>query len=268
MTALDISKQLDDLKIVTLTDGEVWSARDLQEFAGYTEWRKWSGAIDRAIDSVNASGLDASDHFVGTAKMIQTGKGARREIEDVELTRYACYILFQNADARKPEIAALQQYFAVQTRKQELNVPGKLAIDPTSTDGISLILAAAQNALNKAIALEAKVEADAPKVLFAETVATSDGSILVAQLGTILKQNGVDIGEKRLFERLRSEGFLCKGGSDHNRPTQRAMDMGLFEVVERTYQSSDGSPRLSITPKVTGRGQVYFINRYVGEKAA
>lgn len=116
--------------------------------------------------------------------------------------------------------------------------------------------------------LEAKVEADAPKVLFAESVATSAGSILVAQLGTILNQNGVDIGEKRLFERLRSEGFLCKGGSDHNRPTQRAMDMGLFEVIERTYQSSEGLPRLSITPKVTGKGQVYFINRYTGEKAA
>lgn len=111
-------------------------------------------------------------------------------------------------------------------------------------------------------ALEAKVAADAPKVLFADAVATSEDSILVGWLATILKQNGYDIGQNRLFERLREDGYLCKGGASHNRPTQRAMDMGLFEVIERTVQGSDGSPRVRFTTKVTGKGQTYFVNRY------
>lgn len=117
--------------------------------------------------------------------------------------------------------------------------------------------------------LEAKVEADAPKVLFANAVAASEDSILIAHLATILKQNGFDIGEIRLFKQLREEGFLCASrGSDWNRPTQRAMNMGLFEVIERTVQRSDGPPQIKLTPKVTGKGQAYFVNRYAGEKVA
>ncbi|WP_323986256.1 hypothetical protein [Microbacterium plantarum] len=139
MSALaPLSAQLDDLKIVTLTDGEVWSARDLMPFAGYERWENWSKAINRAIASVNASGLDAADHFRGVTKMVEVGSGARRQIEDLELTRYACYILFQNADGSKSEIAALQQYFAVQTRKQET------AVAPTGVELIALAVIEAQ----------------------------------------------------------------------------------------------------------------------------
>ena len=91
--------QLDQIKVSTLF-GDVWSARDLMPFAGYKAWQDWSRAINRAIESVNASGLDASDHFRGAPKMIETGKGARREVEDVEITRYGAYILFQNGATR------------------------------------------------------------------------------------------------------------------------------------------------------------------------
>lgn len=112
-------------------------------------------------------------------------------------------------------------------------------------------------------ALQAKVEAEAPKVLFANSVAASQDSVGVAQLATILRQSGMPIGEIRLFELLRDEGYLCKSrGADWNRPTQRSMDMGLFEVVERTIQSATNGPRISVTPKVTGRGQQYFVERY------
>lgn len=112
-------------------------------------------------------------------------------------------------------------------------------------------------------ALAKKAEADAPKVLFADSVSASSQSILVGELAKLLRQNGADFGQNRLFEKLRKDGFLHQGGSQRNMPTQKAMDMGLFEVQERAISNPDGSIRLTRTPKVTGKGQVYFINRYL-----
>lgn len=113
-------------------------------------------------------------------------------------------------------------------------------------------------------ALESKVEEDAPKVLFAQAVEQAENSILVGDLAKLIKQNGTDIGQKRLFERLRAEGYLGTRGENYNMPTQRAMEMQLFRISERTINNPDGSVRLTRTVKVTGKGQVYFINRYAG----
>lgn len=108
-----------------------------------------------------------------------------------------------------------------------------------------------------------KVEADAPKVLFADSVAASRQSILVGEMAKLLRQNGLEIGQNRLFNRLRSEGFLGNAGERYNMPTQRAMEMGLFEIKEVTVTNADGSIRLTRTPKVTGKGQLYFVNRFL-----
>ena len=113
-------------------------------------------------------------------------------------------------------------------------------------------------------ALESKVAEDAPKVLFAKAVEQAENSILVGDLAKLIKQNGTDIGQKRLFERLRAEGYLGTRGENYNMPTQRAMEMQLFRISERTINNPDGSVRLTRTVKVTGKGQVYFINRYAG----
>lgn len=113
-------------------------------------------------------------------------------------------------------------------------------------------------------ALESKVAEDAPKVLFAKAVEQAENSILVGDLAKLIKQNGTDIGQKRLFERLRAEGYLGTRGDNYNMPTQRAMEMQLFRISERTINNPDGSVRLTRTVKVTGKGQVYFINRYTG----
>lgn len=113
-------------------------------------------------------------------------------------------------------------------------------------------------------ALESKVEEDAPKVLFAQAVEQAENSILVGDLAKLIKQNGTDIGQKRLFERLRADGYLGTRGENYNMPTQRAMEMQLFRISERTINNPDGSIRLTRTVKVTGKGQVYFINRYAG----
>ena len=101
-------------------DVEYWLARELQGLLGYTEWRKFTRAIERAKSACTQSGHRPEDHFVGADKMVELGSGARRRIEDLALTRYACYLIAQNGDPRKPEIAFAQTYFAVQTRKQEL----------------------------------------------------------------------------------------------------------------------------------------------------
>ena len=117
-------------------------------------------------------------------------------------------------------------------------------------------------------ALESKVAEDAPKVLFAQAVEQAENSILVGDLAKLIKQNGTDIGQKRLFERLRAEGYLGTRGDNYNMPTQRAMEMQLFRISERTINNPDGSVRLTRTVKVTGKGQVYFINRYAGGNRA
>lgn len=113
--------------------------------------------------------------------------------------------------------------------------------------------------------LEAKVELDRPKVIFADAVETAKTSILIGDLAKILKQNGVDIGQNRLFKRLRHEGYLIKDGSSKNMPTQRAMEAKWFEVKESSVIMPDGSIRITKTPKVTGKGQQYFINKFLGE---
>lgn len=99
---------------------ECWSARELQEVFHYSEWRNFQKVIDKAITACESSGEKKADHFVEFNKMIDLAKGARREIEDIALTRYACYLVAQNGDPSKPSIAFAQTYFAVQTRKQEI----------------------------------------------------------------------------------------------------------------------------------------------------
>ena len=112
--------------------------------------------------------------------------------------------------------------------------------------------------------LEGVVSEMKPKALFADSVASSTSSILVGQLAALIRQNGVDIGQNRLFEWMRGRGYLVSSGSRRNSPTQKSLDMGLFEVKERAINNPDGSVRLTLTTKVTGKGQIYFVNKFVG----
>lgn len=116
---------------------------------------------------------------------------------------------------------------------------------------------------------EDTIEQQKPKVMFAEAVETSQSSVLVGELAKIIKQNGVDIGQNRLFDWLRSNGFLIKKkGESFNLPTQRSMEQGLFEIKKRTINNPDGSIRTTRTPKVTGKGQVYFVKKFLSEREA
>lgn len=111
--------------------------------------------------------------------------------------------------------------------------------------------------------LEQKVEQDKPKVLFSDAVSTAHNSILIGDLAKLIRQNGVEVGQKRLFEMLRQDGYLISRGASRNMPSQRSMEMGLMEIKESTVASPDGHIRVTKTTKITGKGQVYFINRYL-----
>lgn len=112
--------------------------------------------------------------------------------------------------------------------------------------------------------LEAQAAIDRPKTIFADAVTESKTSILIGDLAKLIKQNGVDIGQKRLFAWLRENGWLMKSGSSKNMPTQKAMEQKLFEIKERTINAPDGHIIISKTPKVTGKGQLFFINSFLG----
>jgi DNA-damage-inducible protein D len=111
----------EELKKINQHGVEYWSARELQPCLGYSEWRKFKSALEKALESCRRSGNDPENHFVGADKMVQIGSETEREIEDWHLSRFACYLIAQNGDPRKPEIAEAQKYFAIQTRRQELS---------------------------------------------------------------------------------------------------------------------------------------------------
>jgi anti-repressor protein len=158
-------------------------------------------------------------------------------------------------------LPSIRKYGAYMTPKKIKEV----LTDPDMVIELAQILKREQA---RARELAAQVEEDRPKVLFADSVSASHTSILIGELAKLLRQNGVEIGQNRLFERLREEGYLMKDGSSRNMPTQRAMEMGLFEVKETTINRSDGGIDVKRTPKVTGRGQVFFVNKFCGKNAA
>ena len=134
-------------------------------------------------------------------------------------------------------------------------------------DTMIQVLQAFKDEREQRLALETRVVADAPKVAFADAVETSTDSCLVGQLAKIIRQNGYEIGANRLFEYLRKEGYLCRAGSNRNMPTQRSMEAGWFEVKESVLENPDGSIRVVRTPKVTGKGQIYFVNKFLHPEA-
>lgn len=133
--------------------------------------------------------------------------------------------------------------------------------------GSELMAKALIEAQNVLAAKDKQIEEMKPKALFADAVATSHTSILVGELAKILKQNGIEMGQKRLFAWLREKGYLIKRqGTDYNMPTQKAMDLGLFEIKEGSYVNGSGVNITTKTPKVTGKGQQYFINKFLAKE--
>ena len=235
------------INIKTIETGEPSvSGRELHEFLGVeTPYRIW---FPRMVEYGFTEGKDFNPY-----KNVRVGEEGNREVVR-ELTDHLLTI-----DMAK-EIAMIQrtergkqarQYF-IRVEK-EYNSPEKI---------MARALRIAEKELST---LKLDVERMKPKEIFADSVASSHTSILIGELAKILKANGHETGQKRLFETLRQDGFLIKRkGSDFNMPTQKSMELGLMEIKETTINNADGSIRLNKTTKVTGKGQIYFVNRYCG----
>lgn len=172
--------------------------------------------------------------------------------------------------SRKPEAKEFQRWVTHEVLPQIRKTGGY--IPASETDDDMTILAKAVMIGQRTMEEQKQRIADQqsrivelePKARFADAVAASDGTCLVGELAKMLRQNGMDIGQNRLFRLLQADGYLGKSGSNRNVPTQRAMDLGLFRIKETTVTHADGHTTVSRTPKVTGKGQRYFIDRYWG----
>lgn len=164
--------------------------------------------------------------------------------------------------SRKPEAKAFQRWVTHEVLPSIRKKGGYIAAaaDETPEQIMARAVLLAQDTIERQ---KAQIEELKPKALFADAVAASDGTCLVGELAKMMRQNGVQIGQNRLFEKLRQDGYLGKTGSNYNVPTQRAMEMGLFRIKETSITHSDGHITVQRTAKVTGKGQQYFINRFI-----
>lgn len=173
--------------------------------------------------------------------------------------------------SRKPEAKMFKRWVTHDVLPSIRKHGGYIATNPDDTDADIMAKAVliAQKTIDeqksRISALHEQIECNQPKVLFADAVSVSNSTILIGELAKILKQNGVEIGQNRLFEKLRNDGFLIRRkGTDYNAPTQKSMELGLFKVKETAVARSNGSVTINKTTKVTGKGQQYFVNMFLG----
>lgn len=198
--------------------------------------------------------VEGVDFYSILSKTPEGGRPSTDHQLTLDMAKQICMI--QRSDAGK----RYREYFLEVERKWN---------DPQAVMARSLIYANRQLDAAKVQLAEANalLEAAKPKVIFADAVAASKSSILVGELAKILRQNGVrDMGQKRLFGWLRDNGYLMKTGSSYNMPTQKSMERGLFEIKEGSVTNADGSIRVTKTPKITGRGQTFFINLFLNKQ--
>lgn len=231
---------------VTLNDNHepVVSGRQLHEALDVkTKYADW---FNRMIDY----GFAENQDFLLLKNEQQTGRGGHNKVDHIIKLDMAKEIAMIQRTERGKQV---RQYF-IQVEK-DFNSPEKI---------MARALLMADQKVHK---LEAQIEADRPKVLFAEAVSASHTSILVGELAKLLKQNGVDMGANRLFNWLRAHGYLIKrNGRDWNMPTQKSVEMGLIRVKETSITHADGHITVSKTPLVTGKGQQYFINKFLDQE--
>ena len=231
---------------VTLNDNQepIVSGRQLHEALDVkTKYADW---FNRMIDY----GFVENQDFLLLKNEQQTGRGGHNKVDHIIKLDMAKEIAMIQRTERGKQV---RQYF-IQVEK-DFNSPEKI---------MARALLMADQKVHK---LEAQIEADRPKVLFAEAVSASHTSILVGELAKLLKQNGVDMGANRLFNWLRAHGYLIKrNGRDWNMPTQKSVEMGLIRVKETSITHADGHITVSKTPLVTGKGQQYFINKFLDQE--
>lgn len=232
-------------------DKQTVSARDLHERLNIgTQYTKW-------FERMTEYGFDEGVDYETISQKRLTAQGNETTYTNhyisLDMAKQICMI------QRTPEGKECRQYLI--DLEKAWNTP-----EQVMARALKVADAKIKELTHSNIRLEQKVKEDAPKVLFAESVEASHTSILVGDLAKLICQNGVEIGQKRLFDWLRDNNYLIKSGQSKNMPTQRSMEMGLFEVKESTVNNPDGSVRITRTTKVTGKGQIYFVKKFLAFK--
>lgn len=249
----------DLIKVTYDNDRATVSGRELHEKleikTPYTQW----------FERMAEYGFVENEDYIGLSQKCEKPSGGRPSVDHqmtIEMAKQICMI--QRTDAGR----RYREYFLEIERKWN---------DPQMVMARSLIYANKQleilsgqlDAANARIEeANAQIEEAKPKVLFADAVKASKTSIMVGELAKLLRQNGVSIGQNRLFEWLRNNDYLMKSGESYNLPTQKSMERGLFEIKESTYVTPDNCVHVSKTTKITGAGQQYFVNLFLKDKAA
>lgn len=238
--------------IRTVTDNGVtfWCGRDVATALGYKEPNK-----------------AVRDHCKGGLKQtpLETPGGIQqvRFINEADL--YRLIVSSKLPSARRFEAWVFEEVLPTIRRHGAYMTPQTLEKVLSDPDTVIRLATDLKRERERRRVLESKVEVDAPKVLFAESVASSESSILVGQLAKLITQNGYHIGQNRLFAWLRERGYLSRRrGADWNMPKQDYVEAGLFEIKESSHMQPDGSVRITRTPKVTGKGQIYFVDKFLG----
>lgn len=229
--------------VTTNGDKLTLSARELHKELNVTD------RFTRWFERMGEYGFEENIDFTSVKSSTLVNNGATRELQDYRIT----------LDMAK-EIAMLQRNEKGKEIRRKLIELEKVWNSPEK------VMARALDIAHKTIEnLRIENTEMKPKALFADAVASSETSILIGDLAKLMRQNGASVGQKRLFDWLRNNGYLIKNGTSKNMPTQKSMEMGLFEVKERTISNPDGSIRTTKTTKVTGKGQVYFVKKFIGK---
>lgn len=227
--------------------------KDVAEVLGYSNTRD---ALKKHVDSE-----DKTDEIVKASQLSQNATGF---INVTLITESGVYSLIFGS--KMPNAKRFKHWVTSEVlpaiRKHGAYMTDEKAFDVVNNkDGLASLL---QQAADQLRAKDIQIEKMKPKALFADSVATSKSTVLIGELAKILRGNGVDIGATRLFRWMREHGYLInRKGSDWNMPTQRSMNLGLFKIKETTINHSNGTTSISKTPKVTGKGQQYFINKFL-----
>lgn len=262
MQNIDTEKILENVPAINIKDNngqQLISARELHKKLNVTtRFSKW---VEQ-----NFGDFIQDEDFTSVTAVTLVNNGATRPIQDYDITIDMAKELCMMTHSQLGKV--YRKYFIEVERRwndpQEVIKRGyaylqnqnlKLTIENKDLHKRNNLLAADNEKMK-------------PKAIFADAVSVSDTPILIGELAKILKQNGIDIGQNRLFSWLRENGYLIsRKGNDYNMPTQRSMELGLFKIKETTIQHADGHVSINKTPKVTGKGQIYFVNKFVKKEA-
>ena len=247
------NEEFGSVRVVTINEEPWFAGKDVATVLGYSNTRD---ALSKHVDAEDKNTVAIHDGITGNPNVTFINEsGLYSLVLRSKLPTAKQFKRWVTSEVL-PSIRKHGAYMTERTIEKAL----------TNPDFLIKLATELKQEQEKRKALEEKVQVDKPKVVFADCVSTADTCILIGELAKILKGNGIEIGQNRMFEWLRENGYLVnRKGADYNTPTQRAMELGLFKVKETTVTHSDGHITISKTAKVTGKGQQYFVNKFLNE---